>query len=276
MSPVPLGYDRSVMPIGECRLCKETRELLNSHFIPAAFYKTAKKSDPSGEHPVVVTKNVLMQTSKQATAPLLCAECEDRFNKFGEKWTLANSWQADGSFPLRTAVQSKPPSYSKPGFTIYDTAGVAGIDQEQLVYFGASICWRATINEWHLVEPGPKLDLGPYEKELQLFLLGKADFPANATIVLSISAETDVRASAMAIFPYYKNHNKDCRQYNFTMNGLTFDLFVGKSLPPAYRAMCLWRSRNRPVFFAVSMDSQVVHEFGGMMSTAKAVGKLAK
>lgn len=264
------------MPVGECRLCKQPRELLNSHFIPAAFYKTARKSDPSGEHPIVVTKNIVMQTSKQATAPLLCAECEDRLNKFGEKWTLASSWQSDGSFGLRTTVRSRPPSYSKPGFTIYDTAGLAGVDQERLAFFGASIFWRASINEWHLVEPGPKLDLGPYREELRLFLLGKADFPANAALVLSISAEADVRASAMAIFPYYKNHNKDCRQYNFTMNGLTFDLFVGKSLPLAYRGMCLWRSPIRPVFFAASMDTQIVQEFGGMMSTAKTVGKLAR
>jgi hypothetical protein len=264
------------MPVGECRLCKETRQLLNSHFIPAAFYRSAKNSDPSGEHPVVVTKNIVMQMSKQATAPLLCPGCEHRFNKLGEKWTLANSWQADGSFPLRTVVQSEPPSYSKPGFTIYDTAGVAGVDQERLVYFGASIFWRASTNEWHLVERGPRLDLGQYEEELRLFLLGKADFPANAALALSISAATDVPAAAMAIFPYYKNHNKDCRQYNFTMNGLTLDLFVGKSLPPAYRGMCLWRSAGRPVFFAASMDAQVVQEFGGMMSTAKTVGKLAK
>ena len=76
------------MPIGECRLCKLTAELKNSHFIPAAFYKAAKRSDPNQEDPIVVTKNVVLQTSKQATAHLLCGECEDRFNKSGEKWTL--------------------------------------------------------------------------------------------------------------------------------------------------------------------------------------------
>ena len=75
--------------------------------------------------------------------------------------------------------------------------------------------------------------------------------------------------------PYYKNYNKDCRQYNFTMNGLTFDLFFGKSLPPPYRGMCLLQSPGRPVFLAASMDPQIVQEFGGMMSTAKTVGKLA-
>ena len=138
-----------------------------------------------------------------------------------------NSWQTDGTFPLRSAVQSKPPSYSKPGFSIYDTSGLAGVDQHQLVYFSASIFWRASIKDWYLVETGPKLGLGPYEEQLRLFLLAKSDFPADAALVLSVSAENDVRASSMAIFPYYKNHDKDCRQYNFTMNGLTVDLFVG-------------------------------------------------
>ncbi len=251
-------------------------KLKNSHFIPSAFYKAAKKSDPDHENPVVVTKNIVMQTSKQATAPLLCGECEDRFNKFGEKWTLANCWQGDDAFPLRTAILARPPSYTKPGFSIYDTVGLAGVDQQRLVYFGASIFWRASIQDWHLVESGPKLELGPYEEQLRLFLLGRADFPTDAAFVLSMSGEKDVRASSMAIFPYYKNHNKDCRQYNFTMNGLTFDLFVGNSLPPACRGMCLLRSPNQPVFMAALMDSQVIKEFGTMLATAKPVGKLAK
>ncbi len=129
-----------------------------------------------------------------------------------EKWTLANSWQADGTFPLRAAIQAQSPSFSKPGFAIYDTVDLAGVDHDKLVYFGASIFWRASIKDWHLVEPGPKLSLGPYEEEFRWFLLAKADFPADAALVLSISAEEDVRASSMAIFPYYKNHNKDCRQ----------------------------------------------------------------
>ncbi len=60
------------------------------------------------------------------------------------------------------------------------------------------------------------------------------------------------------------------------MNGLTFNLFVGKSLPAAHRGMCLLRSFKRHTFMASSMDSQVVREFGGMMSTAKPLGKLAK
>ncbi len=70
---------------GNVRLCMETRELKNSHFIPAAFYKTARKSDPNQENPVVITKNVAVQTSKQAVAPLLCGQCEDRFNKYARE-----------------------------------------------------------------------------------------------------------------------------------------------------------------------------------------------
>jgi len=188
------------MPVGLCRLCKETRELKKSHFIPAAFYKTARASDPGHENPVAVTKNIVMQTSKQAVAPLLCGQCEDLFNRHGERWTLANAWLADGTFPLRSALRSRTPSYSKPGFTIYDTAGLAGVDQAKLVYFGASIFWRAGIKDWYLVEPGSKLELGPYTEDLRLFLLQKTEFPADAALMLSISGEKDARASSMVIF----------------------------------------------------------------------------
>jgi hypothetical protein len=264
------------MPPGKCRLCGETRELRNSHFIPAAFYKAARDSDPDHENPVVVTKNLVIQTSKQASALLLCAECEDLFNKNGERWTLAQSWQADGTFLLRQALQAGAPVYSNKGFLIYETAGLPDVNPQQLVYFGASIFWRASIEDWHLVETTPKLSLGPYEEGLRQFLLDRSEFPADAVIVLSVSPEDDVRAAALGVFPYLKNRSAGLDQYNFTMNGLTFDLFVGKALSPVHRGMCLLRAHGNPVFMAASMDSEVIQSFGKMLSTARAVGKLAR
>jgi hypothetical protein len=263
------------MPAGTCRLCGEDKDLKSSHFIPAAFYKIARKSDPTGENPVVVTKDIVMQTSKQAQIHLLCGDCEDRFNKGGETWVLANCWQADGTFPLRDALLVTSPAYETPGFRIFATKGIAGIDQGKLAFFAASIFWRASVHDWHLVGSNPAIDLGPYQEALRLFLLG-GDSPADVVMTISVSAEQDVRAAAMGIFPYLKNHNTNCRQFNFTMNGLTFDLFVGKSMDASRRGMCIIRSATQVVFMANSMDSQVVHEFGTMMSTAKPVGKLAK
>jgi hypothetical protein len=260
------------MAIGTCRLCLEEQDLQSSHFMPAAMYKIALESD--GHPPIILTKNKKLQTSKQAQTPLLCSACEGLFNKRGEDWVLSRCWQSDGSFPLRDVLKKMAPAYSKPGFKIFDTAGVPGIDHDKLVYCAASIFWRASVHDWHLVETNPALKLGPYAEELRLYLLNKGGFPANAALALSVSWEDDVRAAALCKFPYLKKHLNGSGQFNFLMNGLTFDLFVGTGLSVPQRGMCLLRAPNRPLFVADAAQAQIIKEFGTMDSTAKPYGKL--
>ena len=262
----------SYMTVHTCGLCLEEKNLQSSHFMPAAMYKIALESD--GQPPIILTKNKKLQTSKQAQTPLLCSACEGLFNKRGENWVLSHCWQADGSFPLRDVLKGIAPAYTKPGFMIFDTVGIADLDHDRLIYFAASIFWRASVHDWHLVETNPALNLGPYAEELRLYLLDKAEFPTNAALAVSASWENDVRAAAMSKFPYLKNHLNGTEQFNFLMNGLTFDLFVGTNLSAAQRGMCLQRGPNRPIFVADAAQAQIIKEFGKMDSSARPSGKL--
>src|SRR5687768_8597876 len=65
-----------IMPVGTCALCLETRELRDSHFLPAGFYRIMREG--SGEDPVLVNKSAAFMSSAQARAHLLCGECEHR------------------------------------------------------------------------------------------------------------------------------------------------------------------------------------------------------
>jgi hypothetical protein len=53
------------MPAGACRLYEQDKDLRNSHFIPAAFYKTARKSDPTGN-----TTDMFMATDMYGSKPV--------------------------------------------------------------------------------------------------------------------------------------------------------------------------------------------------------------
>jgi len=108
------------MPIGTCRLCQlQNVELRDSHFMSAGFYKIARDESRSNPNPVLVSEDVSMISSEQAKDYLLCAKCEDRFNKGGEDWVLKNCWHNENEFPLRSAlVASLPSPLSSPDFTI--------------------------------------------------------------------------------------------------------------------------------------------------------------
>ena len=76
------------MPL--CKLCKQDRELRDSHFLPAAVYAQLRNPADQNPNPVLITKKLSLTTSKQMKDYVLCAECEERLSKFGETWVLAN------------------------------------------------------------------------------------------------------------------------------------------------------------------------------------------
>ena len=60
----------------------ETRELCDSHFLPAGFYRILGESEID-KNPVRVNKTVAVQSSAQARAHFLCSECEGHEVMFG-------------------------------------------------------------------------------------------------------------------------------------------------------------------------------------------------
>jgi hypothetical protein len=101
---IKLGFNESVMPIGTCRLCLiPDIELRDSHFVPRAFYKLFRERGLHGMDPVMSSQERSMLSQRQAKDYLLCAICEDRFNRGGETWLLANSWRDPRSFRCATS-----------------------------------------------------------------------------------------------------------------------------------------------------------------------------
>ena len=173
---------------GECGLCGLFRPLCDSHLLPRAVYLVLRSSKEPKPDPVFIYDERHGHTSRQLKIPLLCEKCETRFRTGGEDWVLANYSRADGSFRLRDVLKAVEPIYSHDDFALYSTDKVQEIDREALIYFAASIFWRAAVRTWKLLpySSGIHITLGPYEKPLRRYLLHELPFPDNMAIYVRI------------------------------------------------------------------------------------------
>jgi hypothetical protein len=131
---------------GTCALCGTNGTLLDSHFMPRSLYQELLQPGFAIKQIVVLTGDKTNQSGQQFSMHLLCQACEIRFQKGGEDWTLGNRYRSDGSFPLRDLLLNAVPSETKPdGSRVYEARAVAGLAVDQLIYFAASIFWRAGI-----------------------------------------------------------------------------------------------------------------------------------
>jgi hypothetical protein len=178
--------------IGTCALCGTNANLIDSHFLPAALYQ--EMNDPTGpiKNMIVVTRDGTFQSPEQFSMPLLCQQCEIRFQQGGENWTLANRFRSDGSFLLRDMLlTAQPVNALQKDTKIYDADTVSGLNVQQLVYFAASLFWRAGIADWKVrFAEAPKIDLSPsIMEELRLFLLGQGSLPTGISFFGLVDAE---------------------------------------------------------------------------------------
>ena len=87
----------------------------------------------------------MKQLSDQLRDYVFCQDCEQRLNKNGERWVLANiPGDYDSAFPLRTALQSLTPTFVGKDLDLYDVTGVSAFEMDKLLYFGISVFWRGT------------------------------------------------------------------------------------------------------------------------------------
>ena len=180
---------------------------------------------------IVVTKEATFQSGNQFKLPLLCQACEIRFQQGGETWTLGNRYRSDGSFPLRNMLLAAKPETQRPdGARIYQARTLSGLEVNQLIYFAASLFWRAGIADWSVrFANAPKIDLDAWlMNELRDYLLGTAPFPARASIFVIVDAET---APQRALMSPVKVTERPLLRYQTYIPGIVFELGVDLASP---------------------------------------------
>lgn len=134
--------------IGSCKLCKENKELINSHIIPELFYRYLYDSS-SRALEISNTPFKVIPFQKGHREYMLCSDCDQRIGRL-EKY-IADLWRND--FP-KTITENI--------VTIY------GVDYKKFKLFHLSILWRASLSNLHMFR---HVKLGPHEEKIRTMLL---------------------------------------------------------------------------------------------------------
>lgn len=126
----------------------------------------------------------------------------------------------------------------------------------KLVYFATSVFWRAAVHSWKLKRNRlDQINLGKYEEDFRLYLLGEAAFPENAALWCYVAPAEMPMGGLVA--PYRKNKSTHY-QFHFAITGVAFDLFVGKMIPEAIRQTCLHRSTEQIIFLSDVVETNLI------------------
>lgn len=246
------------MPIlGQCRLClTDAVELQRSHSIPAAVYRALRgDSETENPNPLLVQTWGVVQTSRQPTAHLLCAVCEQRFS-IAERWVMNHGLQRDDTFPLCDMLRgSGTLIIGRSDFAVYDVSGSQDIDISHLAVFALSIFWRYAVYKWPHAE-GERIVLGPYQEIVRSFLLGKTPFPPN--VVLSVALRPVSSVVRLVRVPQ-TNRVDGVRAHGFLMLGYVFTLFCGKNIPERFRKFCVVNAPFNPILVTERLENTFLH-----------------
>jgi hypothetical protein len=246
---------------GICGLCLHHRKLHDSHLVPAAAYKPLRSAKSTNPHPLVVTDTSAYQTSRQAKDYLLCFDCEQRFHARGENWVLSHSYRAPGKFKFKKILRSNDPMFSGPDGAIYAAGAIPELDMNQVIYFGASVFWRAAVHSWRRDNRIIALELGPYREPLRKFLYEDDPFPEHMVLHVWISSLDDHLCAVLNLPESGTKHGIHTHQ--FGIPGMTFELMVGSNIP---RQQFLYSTAPAPERFMAVIRSVDLNDTRDMLT----------
>lgn len=256
---------RLLMPDELCKLCKEAKELRDSHLLPKAMYKYLRGGADANPNPVIIAPTVTSTTSTQIRDYVLCDDCEDRFNRSGEKWVLGQVW--DGTrFPLYERMQIAVPRYTLSESRAYSATDV-GIDTGKLGYFFLSMLWRAATHEWPAPFGGKTdlVDLRGTEEDIRSYLLGKSAFPQNVAIVCEVCA--DKLSQETLLIPTEVPTPYGPAVEMLTV-GLRAFMFCGQVISPEIRLICCINAPQHLLFLRDGR-ARILEYYAQIMQTSR-------
>jgi hypothetical protein len=254
-----LSILKVVPRIDVCALCKRSgQELQASHFLPAGVYRVTRDETQDNPDPLKFNDHGVFQNSRQVKDYLLCRECEDRLNKGGEHWFLANCWRKD-KFLLASLLHASRPTDSSGAITFFHADQIPAIDVAALSYFAASMFWRASVHQWKSDgKENRGITLGPYEEDLRLYLMGQTPFPENCVLWVSVP-ETITPFVHLSLTPY-GGRRDGFHLYKLLVLGVGFHLHVGGRIPASARQMCFVSGIGHPVYRTDLLEKGIIQD----------------
>src|SRR5437879_1175737 len=129
------------MERGTCRLCLKDADLQDSHYIPAALYPKGQKL----EYGTGTGTGVVVEHMK---APLLCLDCEKRFDQNGESEVLRHiAPKSVKRFPLHEKLRLALPREADASISRFAGYDI-GLDMDKFAFFTLSVVWRGAVHQW--------------------------------------------------------------------------------------------------------------------------------
>lgn len=220
------------MKSGKCKLCQlENQQLCDSHYLPKKVYGVTNAPHLKSPHPVVLSSTGMKQVSDQLRDYVFCKTCEERLNRNGERWVLANIPHDYGAaYPLQTALQALTPVFVGKDLDLYDVTSISTFDIDKILYFGLSIFWRGAVHEWETTAGLKALpvELCAYAEPIRRFLMGEQSAPHNVVLTVDIWHAKKVLQAAYAPAP---SHLSQCQKYWFYIPGMIFSFYFGDGIP---------------------------------------------
>ncbi len=222
----------------------------------------------------MVTPEVMMRTSRQTKAYLLCDDCEDVLNRGGETWIVPLLATANDTFPLYDIISKTAPDLDEPDMKAYAASRNAEVAVDKIVHFAAGIFWKSSVHSWSCTQRESLIDLGPYSNDLRAFLLGKELFPAAMTLhVLALPPPVRIISTHLPI----KAKSSGFRGYCLYVPGIDFRLCVGKKIPDELRRTCIYHSPLHPIVVAEYAQRELANDMvAALSSTRRRARKLAE
>lgn len=207
-------------------------------------------------------------------AYLLCADCEDRFNKNGETWVLQHCNRPDTGFKLYDLVRAVQAEVGGSKLKMYPTASIADIEHEKLAYFVLSVLWRGSVHSWKWGKDDQKTaSLGSrYEEEFRKYLLGEGTFPMNAAVHVFLLANPELWCGFTV--PFRQRLKDGLWRHTFMFLGISFRCLLGNVLDDTLRNGCIYRSPRKFIFIGEDVDEVFYRDFGPTLLKSKRVGKV--
>lgn len=194
--------------------------------MPAWSYRKICDVDPTKpKAPVHISGGNAVLTNRQTTKHLLCTGCEGRISKSEDH--LARLTQSDnGQIKLfRNVTRLDTP---RKVLALLNNSE----DGDHLAYFAASVMWRGCAMTGDC-------KLGPYESKFRQYLLGKTQFPREASISVALFEQSpNVDARGWVSEPVSSKTSMGWL-HGFLLAGLAFRCFVGKAIPLEWQKVSL-------------------------------------
>jgi hypothetical protein len=262
------------VPIKKCPLCTLDKEIVNSHLIPHAMSQRCKAPD---SEPILLTNKIMVQTSKEFTAHLLCSDCEGLLNNGGEQWLLPKLAFIDGRFPLVDILRSCPPLLHEPDMTVYAGAANPKIEVDKLVHFALGVFWKASVDDWGIAKGETLIEIGKYAEPIRAFLKDGASLPQEMVLSLTVSPPPTTLLSFYLPFETEPvgGLRDNFKLFRFYVCGVLFVLAVGSEVSQELKTICLHRSPQH-LILVQDVSQQVKEPFQAAEKTAKKTANVIK